>query len=409
MAELRKVRIRAAGCPDFDVELDAMATILDVKIAATAGCDIDPDVMRIICKGKILKDDAVLNSCGLRDGDALHVASGPPAAKTPIAESAANASPVLAVPSIRITLKGLGGLDADLDGLRADESVARIRELAAQRFNVTADEVHLLHKAKMLKDATSLRDAGIASGDVIRIARRQVAASPTPSTVASAPRSDGAVGSGAAGAPMPNVFGGRGLPPAAEEHARLAARALGVPLEDLLGGVPLDQAMAVANAAARQMPPEHPGGETHEAIQARLWREAQDMEMQVRAYLAQERARARQQALGPGAANPVPEDDDMGAEDAELMADIAGTLAEARSRGAPVPNPRVFVDRAVARRGQSRALQARLDREASGMEPELEDALAAAELASAAQARWPRRLGRGEDTGGGGRGDTGGF
>jgi len=79
-----------------------------------------------------------------------------------------------------------------------------------------------------------------------------------------------------------------------------------------------------------------------------------------------------------------------------MLADIAGTLAECRSRGAPVPNARVFVDRAVERRRQARALQARLDREASGMEPELEDALAAAEVSVAAAARMPRRLGRGD-------------
>merc|ERR1712066_1049052 len=82
-------------------------------------------------------------------------------------------------------------------------------------------------------------------------------------------------------------------------------------------------------------------------------------------------------------------------EDQDLLDHIARTMAEARARGAPVPNPTVFVDRALARASQARALHARLEREASG-NPELEDALMQAEQVTAAAARAPRRLGRGD-------------
>mmetsp|Transcript_34809 Transcript_34809/g.110542 ORF Transcript_34809/g.110542 Transcript_34809/m.110542 type:complete len:170 (+) Transcript_34809:247-756(+) len=155
---------------------------------------------------------------------------------------------------------------------------------------------------------------------------------------------------------------------------------MGVPLEELLGGLPLEQAMAMAAQAQGRRPGAPPAGENAEDMQARFAREARDMAARVRAYLAAEHGGA-----GQG----------TGEEDPEVLADIAGVLAEARSRGAPVPNAGVFVDRAVARRREVRARQARLDREASGLDPELEDALAAAEVDVAAAARWPRRLGHG--------------
>merc|ERR1712060_212969 len=79
--------------------------------------------------------------------------------------------------------------------------------------------------------------------------------------------------------------------------------------------------------------------------------------------------------------------------DAETMADISRVLAEARARGAPVPNAAVFVDRAVQRRREALVTQARLDREASGMDPELEEAFLAAEQTARAAERAPRRLG----------------
>merc|ERR1719323_1277491 len=82
-------------------------------------------------------------------------------------------------------------------------------------------------------------------------------------------------------------------------------------------------------------------------------------------------------------------------EDPDLLAHISRTMAEARARGAPVPHAAQFVTHALERARQARALGRRLEREASGLQPELEDALAAAEQSAAAAARAPRRLGGG--------------
>eukprot|EP00444_Apocalathium_aciculiferum_P017555 CAMPEP_0183456992 /NCGR_PEP_ID=MMETSP0370-20130417/130291_1 /TAXON_ID=268820 /ORGANISM="Peridinium aciculiferum, Strain PAER-2" /LENGTH=126 /DNA_ID=CAMNT_0025648679 /DNA_START=15 /DNA_END=392 /DNA_ORIENTATION=- len=126
MAELCKVRIRAAGSPDFDIELEPTATVLDAKIAATAGCDIDPQFMIIICKGRVLKDEEVLSNCSVRSGDALHVARGSPLAVAAPAAAAASSSGPTSGPTIGITVKGPGGVDVELQALGANEPVERL-------------------------------------------------------------------------------------------------------------------------------------------------------------------------------------------------------------------------------------------------------------------------------------------
>lgn len=409
MEALSKVWMRAAGMPDFEVELELSGTALQAKIAATAGCDIDPQTMRLIYKGRVLKDDDILSTLGLKAGEALHIARGSsasPSATAPSPSISVSTSPAAggvgpAAPSFRLVIKGPGGVEAELAGLSAKEPIARIRELASKKCGFKPEQVHLLHRARMLRDGSSLAECGVASGDVLRVARRQ----PQVTAQAAATSSTGqqealaAEFGGAAGAPMPMAWGGGlALPPGMEEQARMAAQAMGVPLEELLGGLPLQQVAAAAAAAPR--PGQPPPGETAAELQARFHREAQEMLDRVRAYLIRERAAATEEPgrRGAGAANPP--EQDLDENDPELLADIAGVLSEARSRGAPVPNAAVFVDRCVARRRQSRALQTRLDREASGMEPELEDALAAAEQTAAAAARMPRRLGRGPDAAG---------
>ncbi|CAJ1348475.1 unnamed protein product [Effrenium voratum] len=131
----------------------------------------------------------------------------------------------------------------------------------------------------------------------------------------------------------------------------------------------LPPAMAEAVAAQARAAAATPAGpmENAEELRARWAREAAGMAQAVRAHLEREGLEA----------------------DEEVLADISQTLAEARSRGAPVPRAAVFAERAVARAAQRRARQRRMEREASGMDPEIEDAMAAAEQ----QARRPRRLG----------------
>merc|ERR1719387_2321191 len=113
-----KIRVRCAGAPDFEVEFaDATVTVADAKIDLTSGCDMDPDCMRVVFKGRVLKDDDTLEVSGLHDGATLHVARGKPAA--PAATPSAPAG-------LRLRLRGPGGVDMALDDLGPDTSLSQV-------------------------------------------------------------------------------------------------------------------------------------------------------------------------------------------------------------------------------------------------------------------------------------------
>ncbi|CAE7828183.1 DSK2A [Symbiodinium sp. CCMP2592] len=378
------LKIKAAGGIDFPIEVAAMsegsatgATVQDVKIAATAGCDMDPEVMKVIYKGKVLKDDDTLVSCGIQTGDTLHVAKG---MSRPVAPSESQSSGYSAArgsesgkAKFEIYFKGPSGVEVPSDQFGEADTVEQLRQFASSAFSTNSDEVHLLHKGKILKDGASLGSCGVAAGSVLRVARRhnekEVASNDTvqptevPEDVSS---------------PMPMAWGANSQGDL--EQIRAMARTLGLPMEPLeqvLREVPQQQAMTAAMQEIARLRRGPPAGETTAEMQARWDREAADMARQVRAYLSRREEGEEQEEDG----------------DEELLADISRTLAEARARGAPVPNAAVFVDRAVARRRQARELHARMAREASGLDPEIEDAFAAAEQSLAASARAPRRLG----------------
>jgi len=135
-------------------------------------------------------------------------------------------------------------------------------------------------------------------------------------------------------------------------------------LEGLVGDMQRMQA-AQAQAAHR---------EVRQDYHARLEREVRLMDREVRAIIEQQQ--------GP----------DFVVDD-ELLAEISRPMAEARARGAPVANAGAFVEAGVARVRQRREREARFAREANGLDPDLEDALAEAEHSQAVAARMPRRLG----------------
>ncbi|CAE7368437.1 ubqln [Symbiodinium microadriaticum] len=375
MAQMLK--IKAAGGIDFPIEVAATgATVQDVKIAATAGCDMDPEVMKVIYKGKVLKDEDTLASCGIQTGDTLHVAKG---MSRPAPQPSENQSSGYSGASgsgkatFEICFKGPSGVEVRSDQFGETDTVEQLRQFASSEFATNSDEVHLLHKGKILKDGASLGSCGVAAGSVLRVARRhneKDAASDNTVQPTEVPE--------VVGSPMPMAWGANSQ--GELEQIRTMARTLGLPLEPLeqvLREVPPQQAMTAAMQEIARLRRGPPAGETAAEMQARWDREAADMARQVRAYLSRREEGEEQEGDG----------------DEELLADISRTLAEARARGAPVPNAAVFVDRTVARRRQARELHARMAREASGLDPEIEDAFAAAEQSLAASARAPRRLG----------------
>lgn len=368
------LRLRPAGGAEFQVELEQSASILEVKVAATAGCDIDPELMKIIHKGRVLRDEELLGALGIQNGEALHIAKGMAASaqKGYLDKASSDARD-----SLEIQLKAPGGIEVTFDADSKDP-VEELRKNAASRCGLKVEEIHLLHKGKILKDGLSLGSCGIANGSTVRVARRQAEQieRKEPVTVEAEPE---------AGSAMPMAWGSDS--PLDMAQMRMMAAAMGVPLDRLLGNLPPQQAMQMVQQEMAQLR-RAPLGETTAEMQARWAREAGDMARQVRAYLDREGHEGRE-----GREGAEDRDGENLEDDDELLADISRTLADARARGAPVPNAAVFVDRAVARRRQARAFQQRMDREASGLDPEIEDAFAAAEQSVTAAARAPRRLG----------------
>jgi len=242
-------------------------------------------------------------------------------------------------------------------------------------------------------------------GETVRVARRAVQqAEPSTPAAMSDEAQDPTVH---VGAPMPMAWGGQGgLPTMDPAMMQMLSQAVGgavaqtAPGENPAAQMDAQQVRRLEQdlrAMMQQFQPAAPargGGGGRDDLRTELERQARNMERQVRWLLAQRRAANTEIATPPVQPAQPPEDDTD--EDPELLAYITRTFAEARARGAPVPNARAFVDHALVRAQQRQELQARLDREASGLQPELEDALAAAEVSVAAAARWPRRLGRRE-------------
>lgn len=385
-----RLLVRVAGRADFGIEIEHAATVLEAKIACTVGCDLDPNEMRLVYKGKVLKDDATLDASGVDGKDALFVAKGPkPAQQAGAAPEAAKAHPAAAAEAgsrcdggggLRLTIKGPGGLDATLMGISSDALVEMMRWRVSELCGLRPEETHVIHKARVLNDGVTLSACNVSDGDVLRVARRVTQADairPAATAEAAAPA---AAADDYASGPMPMAWvagGGDGME--ATQRAMLA----------MAGALPA-QVEAAIHARARAPAPAQVGIIRDHALE-RLEEEVRRMQHLVRLVLRERQnpgAAARREPLGPV------EEDEHG-EDPELLSDIARTMAEARSRGAPVPDVDRFVDRALQRARDARALQERLRREAGDMDPDLEDAVAAAEISSAAATRAPRKLGGG--------------
>ncbi|CAJ1328711.1 unnamed protein product [Effrenium voratum] len=170
-----RLQVRACGgefqAERAKVELETSAAVLDLKIAAAGFCDLDPEVMKVISKGRVLKDEEMLVSVGLNTGDVVHIAKGmtPPA---PVSST-----------GMEVQLKG-PGLDTQLE-VSSGDTVEQLREKAAKMSGLQVEEIHLLHKGKILKDGLRVDACGVGAGSLLRLARRQpasaaAAAAPAP-------------------------------------------------------------------------------------------------------------------------------------------------------------------------------------------------------------------------------------
>eukprot|EP00929_Paragymnodinium_shiwhaense_P096982 TRINITY_DN58752_c0_g1_i1.p1 TRINITY_DN58752_c0_g1~~TRINITY_DN58752_c0_g1_i1.p1 ORF type:complete len:417 (+),score=138.75 TRINITY_DN58752_c0_g1_i1:111-1361(+) len=408
-AAVRTLTLKAAGCPDFKVDVDLPATVADVKVAAVACCDIDPEAMRLIFKGKVLRDEDDIDSCGLDGSLPLHIARGKPASAASTSTSAASPSSAAATQgggggyadgqaasqggggSWTLQVKGPGAAESTLSGVSPTQSVAELRAKVAQLCGLPVAEIHMLHKAKVLKDdgsAATVQACGLRDGDIVRVARRAVQQEPKP-----APKpATGTLATSAADAssamPMPMAWSDVGMSAETERMVRHMMNVNGATPEQVANAIAaadFQQRQLAAQAARRQQPV----GLMRDEAQERLHQEVRLMERQVRLRL---RERLNGEVLGVRAAREVEEDE----EDPELLADIARVMADSRARGAPVPDIDRFVDRGLERARQRRARQEQLRREQGEVDPDLEDAVAAAERVIAAASKAPRKLGGGD-------------
>jgi ubiquilin len=66
-------KVSGSGGTTFALDLELQSTIADVKSLANEKCSIDPESMKIIYKGRILKDTDTLESHKVESGSTMHV------------------------------------------------------------------------------------------------------------------------------------------------------------------------------------------------------------------------------------------------------------------------------------------------------------------------------------------------
>merc|ERR1711933_163257 len=79
----------------FSLDLEPSMTVLEVKSKVAQKCEMEPSQMKIIFKGKILKDSETLEGVQVTAGCAMHVVKSAPSAGAAAATStpASNPSP----------------------------------------------------------------------------------------------------------------------------------------------------------------------------------------------------------------------------------------------------------------------------------------------------------------------------
>ena len=84
-----KIKTISGGSYEVDLEQDD-PTVMDLKEAVAPKADSDPGSLKIVFRGKILKDDQTLKSCSIETGMSVHMVVRK--AKAPSAPTAAPAA-----------------------------------------------------------------------------------------------------------------------------------------------------------------------------------------------------------------------------------------------------------------------------------------------------------------------------
>lgn len=89
-----KVVIRQSNGDQFDIEIESKAFVKDLKVACKEKSGMQPEEMRLIHKGKILKDDGdqTIDQYNITDGMTVHLVKGKSANATAPASSSSAGS-----------------------------------------------------------------------------------------------------------------------------------------------------------------------------------------------------------------------------------------------------------------------------------------------------------------------------
>jgi hypothetical protein len=73
-----KVTIRQSNGDQFEIEIESKALVKDLKVACKEKSGMEPEEMRLIHKGKILKDDGdqTIDQYNITDGMTVHLVKG---------------------------------------------------------------------------------------------------------------------------------------------------------------------------------------------------------------------------------------------------------------------------------------------------------------------------------------------
>merc|ERR1719220_1660651 len=72
-ADAIAIKFKVSGLPAFELELEPMTAVRDVKKLAKEMCSIEPEHMRLIYCDRELKDAETLASCGVGDEEPIRI------------------------------------------------------------------------------------------------------------------------------------------------------------------------------------------------------------------------------------------------------------------------------------------------------------------------------------------------
>lgn len=130
-------KIYGSGGKTFALDLEPSITVQELKALASTHCDIEPGQIKVIFKGRILKDSDVIEQLQVASGSAMHIvksahrasAAGARTAATPAAVPAATtpaSAPLPSNPTAEASAMAPMGVSPDLGSMMGDPAMMQV-------------------------------------------------------------------------------------------------------------------------------------------------------------------------------------------------------------------------------------------------------------------------------------------